>query len=124
MQRAWCMRFIARRHRLARVLPHPDHFVPSDDDGRERQAYRLCDLGDTQKLPRSIFCPILHMPMCDPVIAADGFSYERSALARWLATHDTSPITGKCMGTAVLANHSLRATIAELVVPRISVEDA
>ena len=33
--------------------------------------------------------------MRDPVIAADGHSYERAALEGWLAQHDTSPVTGK-----------------------------
>ena len=33
--------------------------------------------------------------MRDPVIAADGHSYERAALEGWLAQHDTSPVTGQ-----------------------------
>lgn len=28
----------------------------------------------------------------DPVIAADSFTYERSAIAAWLRHHDTSPM--------------------------------
>ena len=28
----------------------------------------------------------------DPVIAADSFTYERSAIAAWLRSHDTSPM--------------------------------
>ena len=33
--------------------------------------------------------------MIEPVIAADGHSYERSALEEWLQGHDTSPVTGQ-----------------------------
>ena len=32
--------------------------------------------------------------MLDPVIAADGHSYERKALQGWLTQNDTSPVTG------------------------------
>jgi len=31
--------------------------------------------------------------MKDPVIAADGHTYERSAIEIWLKKHDTSPLT-------------------------------
>jgi hypothetical protein len=33
----------------------------------------------------------------DPVVASDGFTYSRSEIEEWLATHDTSPTTGKPM---------------------------
>jgi hypothetical protein len=32
--------------------------------------------------------------MRDPVVAADGHTYERNAIARWLRTSDKSPLTG------------------------------
>lgn len=94
---------------------HPLTFATSDDDALPREAYCMDDLKCTERLPRSIFCPIAHVPMQDPVIASDGFSYERKALARWLQEHDTSPITNRRMPNTVLPNHSLRHTIAELV---------
>ena len=31
--------------------------------------------------------------MVDPVIAADGHTYERSAIQQWLQTKSTSPVT-------------------------------
>lgn len=44
--------------------------------------------------PDEYFCPITHELMKDPVIAADGFTYERSAIAEWLQSgRDTSPMT-------------------------------
>ena len=33
----------------------------------------------------------------DPVRAADGRAYERSAIQQWLQTHDTSPMTNEPM---------------------------
>ena len=32
--------------------------------------------------------------MTDPVIAADGHTYERAAMQKWLKEHNTSPVTG------------------------------
>ena len=37
-------------------------------------------------------CPILHTPMTDPVTCPDGYTYERSALMRWLERSHTSPM--------------------------------
>lgn len=32
--------------------------------------------------------------MACPVIAADGYTYEKKAIIAWLHSHDTSPVTG------------------------------
>lgn len=42
-------------------------------------------------------CALLTLPqrrMVDPVLAADGCSYEREAVREWLKGHSTSPVTG------------------------------
>ena len=52
--------------------------------------------------------------MCDPVMAADGHAYERSAIERWLATKSTSPLTGGELEHSILIpNHNLRRAIRE-----------
>ena len=33
-------------------------------------------------------------PMRDPVTTADGHTFERAAIERWLRSHRTSPMTG------------------------------
>ena len=33
--------------------------------------------------------------MTDPVITSGGHTYERGQIERWLATHDTDPLTGE-----------------------------
>ncbi|KAK9834975.1 hypothetical protein WJX81_001236 [Elliptochloris bilobata] len=40
-------------------------------------------------------CPITQDIMRDPVMCADGFSYERSAIEDWLSRHKTSPMTNE-----------------------------
>uniref|UniRef100_A0A7S4UT27 U-box domain-containing protein n=1 Tax=Ditylum brightwellii TaxID=49249 RepID=A0A7S4UT27_9STRA len=42
-------------------------------------------------------CPITGQPMKDPVVAADGHTYERHAIRRWLQTSDMSPLTGQTL---------------------------
>ena len=60
-------------------------------------------------------CPITLEVMVDPAVAADGFTYERTAIAAWLAAgKDTSPQTGAALAHPHLApNIALRQAIAE-----------
>ena len=48
----------------------------------------------TIKIPQSYYCSITSQIMMEPVITADGHTYEREAIEEWLQTHDTSPKTG------------------------------
>jgi len=60
----------------------------------------------------SMICPILHTRMVDPVCTADGHTFERSAIERWLQTHNTSPLTGLTLQSKALTpNHVLRAML-------------
>jgi len=59
-------------------------------------------------------CPITGEVMVDPVICADGHSYERAAIQTWLAEHGTSPMTGAPLNhTMLLPNHALRNAAQE-----------
>jgi len=54
--------------------------------------------------------------MRDPVLCADGHSYERAAIAAWVDEHGTSPLTGAHVSSEDLVpNHALRCIIAELM---------
>ena len=62
----------------------------------------------------SFLCPIGRELMRDPVNCADGHSYERASIERWLATKSTSPRTGAQLPNKVLIpNHSLLNSIEE-----------
>ncbi|KAK9829566.1 hypothetical protein WJX72_006523 [[Myrmecia] bisecta] len=43
----------------------------------------------------AVSCPITQEVMQDPVVCADGHTYERIAIAAWLKVHDTSPMTNE-----------------------------
>jgi hypothetical protein len=75
------------------------------------------DESASSALLRDLRCPISLEVMSDPVIAADGHSYERVAIQRWLEMRRTSPMTGAILNHAQLVpNHRLRAIIDDLSV--------
>ena len=64
--------------------------------------------------PRAFLCPISHELMHDPVCVADGHTYEREHIERWLTTSLTSPATGQALAhTALVRNHALRQATEE-----------
>jgi hypothetical protein len=65
-------------------------------------------------LPNMPSCPITQEPMRDPVVAADGHTYERSAIVRWLQTSDKSPLTGSVLPHKNLVpNYMLLSSLQE-----------
>jgi len=70
-------------------------------------------------LPTEFFCPISQELMLDPVIASDGFTYERSCIEDWMKqpknrVQCNSPMTNKILTTKTLTpNHALKAVIAQ-----------
>ena len=80
--------------------------VPDDEDDDESEA------GDA--LPGMPCCPITGEPMVNPVVAADGHTYERAAIARWLQTSDKSPLTGSYLAHKELVpNYVLLSSLQE-----------
>jgi hypothetical protein len=69
---------------------------------------------DDSALPEHFRCPITTDRMLDPVVAADGHTYERAAIEQWLAKSAKSPMTGSVLGSRILTpNFTLRSMIAE-----------
>eukprot|EP01051_Picozoa_sp_SAG22_P011009 SAG22_NODE_1026_length_5964_cov_7.098039_3_plen_291_part_00 len=66
-----------------------------------------------------MLCPITAEVFVEPVVTADGHSYERAAIEQWLgsagaARHTTSPLTNaELPSRALLPNHALRCAVAE-----------
>ena len=61
--------------------------------------------------PYDIICPLTGNPMVEPVVAEDGYTYERAAISQRLACSPTSPTTGNEMGTVLIPNMSLSLRI-------------
>ena len=72
------------------------------------------DVHDGPDVPDELRCPISCELFRDPVIAADGFNYEREHIETWFAEHSTSPKTNAALGSTMLTpNHQLRAQCEE-----------
>ena len=63
--------------------------------------------------PPEFCCPILHDLMSDPVVAADGHSYERDAIEKWIYDGNcTSPMTNDILASqSLIPNVNLRNLI-------------
>eukprot|EP00884_Botryococcus_braunii_P022330 jgi/Botrbrau1/8781/Bobra.0330s0013.1 len=69
----------------------------------------------SNKPPAMLLCPITQDVFKDPVIAADGHTYERSAIQQWLDLgHRTSPMTNEVFAhTELMPNWALRSAAVE-----------
>ena len=61
-------------------------------------------------------CALCHKIMLDPVLAADGETYEREEIERWLLDHATSPKTSETLAHKnLLPNNATRRGIASFL---------
>ena len=61
-------------------------------------------------------CPITQEVMEDPVVCADGMTYERAYIESWLLAHDTSPLTNQPLASKMLVpNIALKQAIGEML---------
>ena len=64
--------------------------------------------------PDGFECPITQEVMVNPMVTADGHSYECAEITRWLTSNNTAPATGDVLATRELTpNVALRKAIAE-----------
>jgi hypothetical protein len=65
-----------------------------------------------KSLPHDFLCPIEMELMDDPVVCADGFTYERSAIKTWLRRNNTSPKTNERLANKdLIPNKTLKAVM-------------
>mmetsp|Transcript_14867 Transcript_14867/g.23524 ORF Transcript_14867/g.23524 Transcript_14867/m.23524 type:complete len:603 (+) Transcript_14867:105-1913(+) len=95
---------------LLSEVTHPPQLATVPED----RLQKVWTLGDESF---NIFlCPITHEVMTDPVVSADGYTYERSAIARWFETSRKSPVTGQTLPHIDLVpNQSIRTLIKTLI---------
>lgn len=58
-----------------------------------------------------IKCPITMCIFLDPVLASDGFFYERQAIETWLNKSNKSPVTGVTMNKTIHKCHELKSYV-------------
>lgn len=65
-----------------------------------------------QAIPNEFMCPITMIMMKDPVLATDGYTYEKEAIQQWLRSNTISPMTREPMRfTDCRPNRALRDAI-------------
>mmetsp|Transcript_15948 Transcript_15948/g.29199 ORF Transcript_15948/g.29199 Transcript_15948/m.29199 type:complete len:265 (+) Transcript_15948:242-1036(+) len=73
--------------------------------------------------PAYLLCPISHELMQEPVVTADGHTYEKRAIERWLKNHASSPITGLELSNKVLRpNFALKSALQSYMEKRASIQ--
>jgi len=70
-----------------------------------------------EDVPPEMICPISNDLMKDPVICADGHTYEREAIQKWIRRKASSPMTNQRLQEPVqlIPNHALRSLISNFV---------
>ncbi|XP_024190670.1 U-box domain-containing protein 35 isoform X2 [Rosa chinensis] len=64
--------------------------------------------------PNHFICPILKDVMNEPCVAADGYTYDRRAIEKWLEENDNSPMTNLAMPNKhLIPNYTLLSAIVE-----------
>jgi hypothetical protein len=91
-----------------------DEDLNDEDVDFEKLDETVSDMPDT--LSKPLMCPITQRVMLNPVVAADGHTYEKEAIVRWLMSKDKSPLTGKkLIDQSLRRNHNVRALIASFM---------
>lgn len=68
----------------------------------------------SSNIPRSFYCPLTMEVMADPVIDAEGNTFERKALLHWLSHYGTSPVSRQPLNSnLIVPNFALREIIHE-----------
>lgn len=80
------------------------------------QEFRMKASQDVDAIPPEFVCSITGEIMDQPVVAADGHTYERDAIVAWFEKNLTSPMTNQPLQTKmVFPNHALRGAILDWI---------
>ncbi|GJP81235.1 hypothetical protein CLOP_g11399 [Closterium sp. NIES-67] len=80
----------------------------------EEEARKAPSRRPMAEAPSVLFCPITQEMMVNPVLAADGHTYEQEAIRSWLETSDMSPMTNqKLPSKDLVPNHAVRSMIQD-----------
>jgi len=99
----------------------PVHAAPDDMEHQLKQIEaekqelekKLKEL-ELDDIPEDLLCPICQELMVDPVVATDGYSYERKAIETWLKNHGNSPVTGVPLASkTIIPNLALKSRIED-----------
>lgn len=67
------------------------------------------------KIRDEFMCPITYELMREPVVASDGHTYEKSAIEKWLKSHQISPRNGEPISATTISNINLKKLIQDMI---------
>ena len=87
----------------ANPLPPPSPSpAAADESASDESAPDDPEPSAPSTMPAAFICSITQDVMSDPVMCADGHTYERAAIQQWLAANSTSPNTNLRLVSAAL----------------------
>ena len=112
---------VAERERRAKRLAEQDDAVAgirsrieqARDQVRAQAEAGSNYLADTVQPPNWCLCPISRDVMVDPVLAGDGFTYERAEIVKWFRQSNNSPMTNEILRTSLVPNRTMKAAIED-----------
>jgi antitoxin component YwqK of YwqJK toxin-antitoxin module len=100
---------------------HVDHYENDEHVRTEVPQKRQRDEEDERIIKRfknleeTLICPITNNIPEEPVMAEDGFIYERAVIQRWLKYKSHSPMTNEEMGTKIIPSTQLRNVVQMVI---------
>ena len=70
-------------------------------------------LADSVQPPNRCLCPISREVMTDPVLAGDGYTYERAEIVKWFRQSNTSPMTNEVLRTSLVPNRTMKTVVED-----------
>ena len=104
-KRAEVVAFLGAKMQSAKRTPsHSEKPKQKKPAPKKEEKKTTCDPSSqkTTKLEDILRCPIAGNIMNDPVVAADGHTYERKAITEWIREHGTSPKTNQPLSPDLL----------------------
>ncbi len=72
-----------------------------------------------QVLKMAITCPLAQEVMSEPVILADGYSYEKKVIEEWLKRSHLSPVTGEGLANSEMVENCVLVKLAQIYRRRV-----
>ena len=89
---------------------------------------KSCQLRSTKGVLRSVReslrCPINHRLCIDPVIATDGYTYDRKGISPWISAHGTSPMTREQLLRRLVPNKQSKTVLQHLAEEGLGASDS
>ena len=83
-----------------------------EDDGPYSSDPNVHVANVAKKMSKHLLCGLTQKLMVDPVVGADGKTYERAAIEQWLSVSNVSPKTNVNLESRrLIPNHALRQVI-------------